>query len=206
MFQTNIFIVLLLPLIDIAQALLDLPAGAGDYKVLEEGELLGYRWSGDGVDTRYVDSTTERRMEALYSQINSTRRCPEAGCQFTSRHWRCLNNHAESHSILDVCDCGYLSSYRDTTTEHGRTKHQGAWTPVVQVDSSMHALITGPPDQMPVLFIRSLSTGFAQAPDVTDCAKLSRSSQERGDWQGNGGLQISKESATTGVEHQIRRR
>lgn len=50
-----------------AQAQLNLLVDEREYEMIEEGEVPTYRWTGKAFDTRYIDSTTECRMEALLS-------------------------------------------------------------------------------------------------------------------------------------------
>lgn len=91
-----------------AQALLDLHANATDYVLVEEGEIPNTSWSGEAVDTRYVDSVMEGHMEALLSSIAATGRCPEVGCQYASQQGSHQTHHTKSNMILYVCSGGYF--------------------------------------------------------------------------------------------------
>lgn len=57
------------------QALLDLHASQRNYNVVGEGEIPSVHWSEEIVDTSYVDTATERHMEALLSQILAKAKC-----------------------------------------------------------------------------------------------------------------------------------
>lgn len=58
-----------------AQAQLNLRDKEGDEELVEEEEILAIKWSDEAVGTRYVNSTTEHRMEVLLSNRVSTGRC-----------------------------------------------------------------------------------------------------------------------------------
>lgn len=52
-----------------AQAILDIHLAADKQAVLEEGQLPTIRWSGMAVDTRYVNTQTERLVEVGYTHL-----------------------------------------------------------------------------------------------------------------------------------------
>lgn len=103
------------------------------------------------------------------SSLAATGSCPKAGCQFSNQLHSRQVHHTESHWILYLCACGYLRSYRDTTTKHGRTQHRSNRTPVVQVDKSnreaVHNFNSGLPDSMPTIPVRSNELSQACRPD-----------------------------------------
>lgn len=45
--------------------------------IVDQGQLATVRWSGELVDHRYVDKTTERVMESSLGQSTATGQCPE---------------------------------------------------------------------------------------------------------------------------------
>lgn len=59
-------------LLAMAQVQPDLHKTERDYQLIEESKIPTMRWSGEAVDTRYVDAVTECCMEVLCSALAST--------------------------------------------------------------------------------------------------------------------------------------
>lgn len=133
---------------------------SGESHISEEDQeqVTTVPWSGKMVDHRYVDGATELEMERLLNHLAATGQCPEYNCNFFTRTYARQMHHAESHRVLFICNCGYFSSYRDTTTKHARTLHRAARSPVVQVDRRNWALargiVMGLPLKMPELPVK----------------------------------------------------
>lgn len=107
-----------------AQALLDVHPSREDRNLLEEEKLLTVQWSGEAVDTRYVNEATERHVKHTLSQLAISGRCPVVGCLFASRTSSRQLHHVESHEILY------------STTMHAHTRHREDRDPVVQVNTA----------------------------------------------------------------------
>lgn len=97
-------------------------------------------------------------MERLLQPSTARGTCAITNCNHrTGRRIRMIR-HVESHFLLNICSCGYFSSYRNTTTKHGRIKHNDEKLAVMQVDHENYHIarnfIAGMPDTVPTLPVR----------------------------------------------------
>lgn len=141
-----------------AQAILDLYTSNANVAMLEEGEISTTHWSGLGIDNVHTKSTTFTKIEGALQQATTNGQCNIKNCGYqTSRRIR-MFQHIETNFVIYVCTCGYFSSFRDTTTKHGRTRHHTEKLAVMQADSASYHIakifIAGLPEQAPQLPVK----------------------------------------------------
>lgn len=76
------------------------------------------------MDKRYTTAKTYGRMEKALEKLDKAGNCEEVGCTFNSQRSLRKQLYVEVHHLFFMCECGYFSLCRDTTTKHGRTCHR----------------------------------------------------------------------------------
>lgn len=109
-----------------------------------EGEI-----STPSTGQRYVVDATHRGMKVVLESIAATRHRSVVGCNFHRPRKSRRFHHVESHLIVYVCNCGYLSFYRDATSRHVRYGHTSDKHPIAQVDLGNMGEVAIP--ELPVL-------------------------------------------------------
>ena len=120
----------------------------------EEPITLSRTGTGTTIDRILVDPVTRVRIQKYANLSKGICSLPE--CPYQSKNTAAFYRHVESHNILYICDCGYYSSVRDTTTRHVRRIHlRDPATRITQVDrrnwTGARKVIAGLPHRMPRL-------------------------------------------------------
>ena len=138
--------------------------------IIEEGELstsgsegdqaskitITRKGTGVTMDRLLVDISTRRRIQKYYNDSQPLGRCQVPQCLYQSNNGPAFYRHVETHNLLYICDCGYYSSVRDTTTRHvRRVHHHDASIRITQTDrhnwGAARKVIAGLPHRMPKL-------------------------------------------------------
>jgi hypothetical protein len=111
--------------------------------------------TGTTKDHTYVSDKTVNLVSFQFRQSRPYGSCIVKGCRYSTTASDRLQIHIEQHHVVYARKCGFISSNRDSVLKHGRKKHSGSKSRIIQCDrynwNQVRHLVSGLPAECPAL-------------------------------------------------------